>query len=427
MKRLLAFFLTVVVVCFQANAQVTLDGCREMARKNHPAIRMYGLISATRDYSISNVSRQWIPSIQLGALGGVYNNPPKISDIFSNVDRPEVEMLFTQLNLSDMPEYTYKASATLSQSIYDGGVSKAAKRIAKAQAEVQIAETDVTLSQVCDRVDEIYFSILLLEKRIMQIDSKQEVLTAARDRAAALRDAGTFRWDETDEMDAACIEAGQQKTGLESSLKSFRVALSLLTGKNLMSEELLTPSPIVSPQAVFQTLLLDRQAALLALEKDKLDVALRPRLDLVADAYFGYPNRNMFGDFISRNPGINAFVGLRFIWNLDAFRTRKNDISIISNSLEKINVQQDILKLDTRLWNDAVNAEMERLRKCIERDNELISIRERLRKSAELSYSQGEIHTDKLLSRIDEEYQARLNAQIHEIESLRESYKLKEE
>lgn len=62
-----------------------------------------------------------------------------------------------------------------------------------------------------------------------------------------------------------------------------------------------------------------------------------------------------------------------------------------------------------------------------EQDKELVAIRERLRKSAELSYSQGEITVDIMLSKIDEEYQARMNAQIHEIESLRELYRLKEE
>lgn len=433
MKRIFTFFLFFAAFCPTVNASITLDECKEMARQNHPSIKMYGLINATRDYSISNASLQWVPAIQLGALGGMYNNPPKLSDLFSNCNYPGIgqyiidEILRGQMNLSDMPYYSYKASVSLNQSIYDGGASRTAKRIAEAQARTQSAETDVTIGQVLERVDEIYFSILLLEKRILQIDSKMEVLAAVRDRAVSLRDAGASRRDDADEMDAACIEAGQQKASLESSLKSFRVALSLLTGRDLMSEDLLMPLPPVRAQAVTQALLLDRQIESLALEKEKLDVAVRPRLDLVADAYYGYPNRNIYRDFVFRTPGINAFVGIRFVWNVSAFFTRKNDLAIISNSLEKLNVQKDILKLDTRLNNEAVYTEEERLRKCLEQDNELVAIRERLRKSAELSYSQGEISVDRMLSRVDEEYQARLNAQIHEIESLRESYKLKEE
>lgn len=433
MKRLILFFLLVGAFNLSANGQVTLEECRQMARENHPAIRMYGLINATKDYSISNASRQWIPSIQFGALAGLDNNPQSISDLFSNTTHPRISQFFVDeilkgyMNISDMPSYSYKAYASLSQNIYDGGNSKTSKKIAQAQADVQTAETDVTLSQVCDRVDEIYFSIILLEKRILQIDSKLEVLHAVRDRMANMNEVGVSSQDETDEMAAACIEASQQKEDLECSLKSFRVALSLLVGKDLMSEELKTPSAFVQPQTDHSAVLLDRQADYLSLQKDKLDVALRPRLDLVADAYYGYPNRNIYKNFVSRDPGINAFVGLRLNWNLNALYTRKNDLAIISNSLEEINVKRDILKLDTHLRNNTVNSEVERLHKCIVQDNELITIRERLRKSAELAYSNGEIIPDKLLSRIDDEYQARLNAEIHEIECLRETYKLKEE
>lgn len=433
MKRILLLFMLFTPFCPVVKAGITLDECKEMARQNHPTIKMYGLINATRDYSISNASLQRVPSIQLGTIGGMYNNPPKLSDLFSNSKYPEIgrfivdEILHGQMNLSDMPVYSYKAAVSLNQSIYDGGASRTAKKIAEAQALVQSAETDVTIYQVLERVDEIYFSILLLEKRILQIDSKMVVLQAVRGRAVSLRDAGASRQDDADEMDAACIEAGQQKAGLESSLKSFRIALSLLTGRDLMSEELLMPLPPDRAQIIPQTLLLDRQMEFLMLEKEKLNVAVRPRLDLIADAYYGFPNRNIYKDFTSRTPGINAFVGIRLGWNVSAFFTRKNDLAIISNSLEKLNVQKDILKLDTRLNNSAVHTEKERLRKCLEQDYDLITIRERLRKSAELSYSQGEISVDRMLSRIDEEYQARLNAQIHEIESLRESYKLKEE
>ena len=270
MKRLLLIFLMIAAACPGTNARITLDECRELARQNHPSIRMYSLISATRDYTVANASLQWVPSIRIGALGGIYNNSPKLSDLFSNSESPEVsqfieEIMREQLRLSDMPYYSYKVSASVSQSIYDGGASKTAKKIARAQAGVESAETDVTLDQVRERVDEIYFSILLLEKRMLQIDSKMKVLDAARRRTASARDAGAFRADEADEMDAACIEAGQQKAGLERSRKSFLIALSLLTGKDLMSEELLMPPPPSQIQAVSQAVLLDRRLALFLL------------------------------------------------------------------------------------------------------------------------------------------------------------------
>ena len=433
MKRSLAIFLIYGFLSLPANAEVTMDECREMARKNHPAIRTYGLIEATRECSLSNASRLWLPSIQIGGLAGGYNNPISIDDLFASIQGTPTGKLFLNtvihgmLNVVNPSPHTYKASAALNQHILDGGAATSAKKIAEAEAQVHRAETDVTLQQVCNRVDEIYFSILLLEKRIMQLESKQEVLYTAKDRVASLLESGSARSDELDEMDAACIETEQKKVDMESSLKYFRLALSLLTGKDLMTDELIIPPALPQPQATPQILLLDNRMNLLALERDKLNVAVRPHLDLVADAYYGYPNRNIFADLVSYSPGANFFVGLRLSWNLSAFYTRKNNLTIISNSMKRIDVQKDILKLDIRLRNNAVDTEMERLQKCLERDDELISIRKRLRESAELSYSQGVIDASQLISRIDDEFQARLNAEIHGIESLRESYKRTEE
>lgn len=430
MKKLLT-----ILLLFLASgllyAQVSLEDCRDMARKNHPAIRMYGIIDATKAYSISNVSTQWLPTIHLGALAGLYNNVSKIDDLFSEVTDQEThryyvdELLHGQMNVLDPSPWTYKISAELSQNIYDGGASRTSKKYSEAEALLQMAETDVTLEQVCDRVDEVFFSIILLEKRILQTESRIKVLQTARKRIASLLDAGSTKQDELDMLDAASIIAEQQKEDLGSSLKSFRMVLSLLTGSDLSSVGLTVPPSPLQPREDPQALTLERRMTLLALEKDKLDVALKPRLDFVADAYYGYPNRNIFSDLVSHSPKLNAFLGLRLSWSPTALYTRKNDLAILANSREKIKIQKDILDMDIRLQNSSANLEMERLRKSIERDNELVSLRERLRKSAETAFSQGEINTDDLLSKIDEEYQAKLNAEIHEIESLRESYKLR--
>lgn len=428
MKRFLTVLVLILGTSTLTYSQISIEDCREMARNNHPAIRMYGLVGATRECSFSNASRQWIPAVRLGGMAGVYNNVSSFNDLFAESDelaRWVGDKIIDRLNIVDPSPFTYKVEAQLSQKIYDGGMSRASKNLADAKAQVQMAEADVTLDQVCDRVDEVYYSILLLEQRQMQAESKTKVLLSARNRVLSLYDAGTARQGELDEVDAAYIEAEQQKAALESSLKSFRMALSLLVGKDVSSEKLLRPTVPLMPHLSPQMLLLDNQFKLLSLEREKLNVACRPRLDLVADAYYGYPNRNIFMDQVSLSPRVNAFVGVRLSWDLAAFYTRKNDLGILKNSLEEINIQKDIVSRNIDIQNSSIYVEIDRLQQCLEKDNELVRLRERLRKSAELSYSQGDINANDLISRIDDEYQARLNAEIHEIETLQQSNKLR--
>lgn len=429
MKRISSIILLFASIQFCA-AQVTLEECRQKAVQNHPSIQMYDLIDATRDFSISNASRQWLPQIRIGTLAGVVNNVPSLDDFLDGVNdsdlKQSIKDSFTDMGLKDPSNYVYKVEAELNQIIYDGGSTKTARQKAQTRAELQKAETDVTCDQIQSKVDEVFFSILLLEKRIMGVNSKIKVLEAARNNTLDAFNNGSARQSELDELDAAKIEAEQQLIELESNADSFRKVLSLLTGEDMSTDELLVPSLPEQVRVDPRTSMLDKQQELLSVEKQELDVMLRPTLSFFADTYYGYPNLNIIQDLLSENPKFNAYVGLKLSWNLSAFYTRKNDLGILSASRDRINVQKNILVRDIQLQNTSVNSELQRLGKSIQKDKELVILRERIRKNAELSYSQGTIKASDLISVVNDEYQAALNAEIHEIEILHESSKLRQ-
>jgi len=430
MKRFYTILVLLLASLQFCAAQVTLEECRQKALQNHPSIQLYGLIEATKDYSISNASMQWLPQIRIGALAGMVNNVPSLDDFLAGATDPDfkqnVQSAFANMDLKNPSNFIYKAEAQLNQSIYDGGAARAAKQKAIAQAELQKAQADVTQDQIRSKVDEVFFSVLLLEKRIQSMNSKIQVLEASRNNAALAFQAGTARQSELDALDAAKLEAEQQLISLESNADSFRKVLSLLTGEDLAAQELLTPSVPQQVTADPKSFMLDKQLDLLSVEKKELDVMCRPTLNFFADTYYGYPNLNIIQDLLSDKPKFNAYIGLKLSWNLSAFYTRKNNLGIISASRERINVQKDILSRDILLQNTSVNSELLRLNKSIQKDNEIVLLRERIRKNAELSFSQGTIKASELVSIVNDEYQAILNSQIHQIESLHENYKLRQ-
>ena len=59
MRRALLF--SVLLPCvLGAQAQPTLDECRELARGHYPEIRQYALIRRTAEYDLSNARRAWL-------------------------------------------------------------------------------------------------------------------------------------------------------------------------------------------------------------------------------------------------------------------------------------------------------------------------------------------------------------------------------
>ena len=64
MKRFL-LLLIVVSLPFAASAQLTLDQCRDMARRHYPEVARYDLIAQTEAFNLGNASRGWIPQVSL--------------------------------------------------------------------------------------------------------------------------------------------------------------------------------------------------------------------------------------------------------------------------------------------------------------------------------------------------------------------------
>lgn len=63
----------IVILCsclltaYVAGAQPTLDECRRLAREHYPEIRQYNLIRQTKEYTLSNANKSWIPQVAFAA------------------------------------------------------------------------------------------------------------------------------------------------------------------------------------------------------------------------------------------------------------------------------------------------------------------------------------------------------------------------
>ena len=125
----------------------------------------------------------------------------------------------------------------------------------------------------------------------------------------------------------------------------------LLTSIDLEDEILMTPAePNVLPSRP-EYAFIESNRRLLELKMKKLDVDLSPKIGFIADAYYGYPGRNLFKSLTNHNPSFNAMLGLQLKFNLDPLYTRKNDKALISQKMHELDIQKDMLDFKTRLSN----------------------------------------------------------------------------
>ena len=171
--------------------------------------------------------------------------------------------------------------------------------------------------------------------------------------------------------------------------------------------------------------LIDSQLSLADAQEHALDAALLPRLGVFAQGYYGYPGYNMFKDMMGREWSWNGMVGARLTWNIGALYTRHNDKARIQLQRETAQRQRETFLLNNRLEQLQQDEAIERYRKLMTQDDEIIVLRQQVRKAAESKLSHGIIDVNDLVRDISSENAARVQRSIHEIEMLKGQYDLK--
>ena len=150
-----------------------------------------------------------------------------------------------------------------------------------------------------------------------------------------------------------------------------------------------------------------------------------PKLGVFAQGYYGYPGYNMFEDMLSHKFSWNGMIGARLTWNMGALYTRKNDKAKIQLQRDMAETNRDVFLFNNNLAQIQQNENIQRYKKLMADDEEIISLRSSIRKAAESKLSHGIIDVNDLVKEINNENAARVQQSVHEIEMLKEIYDLR--
>lgn len=415
MKKLL--FL-IMLLPMMVNAQ-TLEECQKAAENNYPQIRQYDLISKTTDLTIANIQKGWLPQISATAQATLQ------SDVTSWPEQMQTVYQQMGLDMKGLKKDQYRVGVDINQPVYDGGAIRIQKEIARQQGAVQQAQTAVSLYQIRQRVNEMYFALLLLNEQINLNNDLQELLSVNEKKLSSMYKRGTASQSDYQAVKAERLNVVQQGTNLQSQKRTLQMMLSMFCGIEM--KEPVKPAVVdagttgIRPELA----LIDAQLSLADSQEKMLDAALKPRFSVFASGFYGYPGYNMFEDMMSRSWSLNGMIGARLTWNIGALYTRKNDKAKIQLQRDMAENSRDIFLFNNRLEQTQQHEEIDRYRKLMAGDEEIISLRSSVRKAAESKLAHGIIDVNDLVKEINSENAARVQLSVHEIEMLKEIYSLK--
>ena len=428
MRRIVSILLSVVAlsgVYAQTNERVgegrtqTLEECQLAAEKNYPLIQQMDLIRQTTDLTVQNIQKGWLPQVSAMAQATYQSDVTAFPD--------QMQSLYQQMgiNMQGLKKDQYRIGIDVQQTVYDGGAIKNQKEVVRQQGNVEAAQNEVNLYQVRKRVNEMYFALLLLDDQIQLNRDLQELLNGNEKKLSSMFKNGTAAESDYQNIKAERLNVMQQLTNLQSQRQTMARMLSVFCGIEITNP--------VKPKAVNLTQgnnrpelrLIDAQMRLVDAQEKALNSALMPRFGIFAQGFYGYPGYNMFEDMMHRQWSLNGMIGARLSWNIGALYTRKNDKAKLDAQRSMFNVQRDVFLFNNNLEKIQQSESIDRFRRLMADDEEIITLRSQVRKAAESKLRHGIIDVNDLLREINAENAARVQQSMHEIEMLKEIYELK--
>lgn len=414
MKRVLKTLCTsMTAICagYAAHAQTTLDECIGWAYDNYPQIKEMSLIEMTKGIDLKNAAYAWLPHLNISGKA---------------TWQSEVVEMPMDINI---PHDQYGLTAEFTQQIWDGGTSRSQKELAEAGAEVKKTQLETNLWSIRSRVQNVFLGIILIDKQLELNRLLRESLERSSEEVKSRMEAGVALPSDLDQVSVNILSCLQQRASLDADRKSYVKILGLLTGRDMTDVELAVPQDAVNyvddgardfetrPEMAFYAAQLKQNE----FQRRQLNTLISPKLNLSLQGGYGRPGMNMLsGDFSG------YFVaGLKLQWNIGALYTRGLDKRKVNADAQKIDLTRKSFILNSSVEAEQKNNAILKARDVLEKDSEIIGLRQRIRASGENQYREGTIKMNDYLSMLDEEYKAKANESMHEVQLMMAVYDMK--
>ena len=327
-KTIYTLALAVLSIC-TANAQLTLEQCLEKAASHYPAVAQYNLIDQSEKFNVSNAARGWIPQIALSGQATWQNEVVAFPEVFS-------QMMSAQgLVMPGLEKDQYKVALDVSQVIWDGGASRAGRKVAEAEAAEMRAGNDIDIYALDDRVSDIFFGLLLLDANYETALSGMETLDSNLGKLESLVRNGVALQSDMDLLEVEKIVLNQAIDQNRATSECYRTMLELLIGEEIGDRTLVRPDARPIPELTSnrpELKLLDAKLTTLDAREKQLGVTLTPKIAAFAQGFYGYPGIDMFRSMMNDDWRWNLIAGIRLQWDINPFFTYNADRRKLDNA-----------------------------------------------------------------------------------------------
>ena len=276
-----------------------------------------------------------------------------------------------------------------------------------------------------DRVNQLYFGILLFNAQIGQNQILQEELQRHCRQVAAYIENGLANASDLDALRVDLLQAKQNEVQLSRTREAYIAMLSQLIGEEISGEtEFVKPAAlrpleveVHRPELAF----FDAQIRNWETQDDYVKSGVMPRLGLFVTGGYGKPGLDMLeNDFKAY-----YVAGVRLSWDLGSFYTKKNNREKIQAGIRSVEAQRETFLFNTELDRTQRNAVIDKCLGQLKYDDEIVALRHAIKLASEAKMANGTLSGTDLARDIHAEQAAIQDRILHEMELLLAIYNLK--
>lgn len=396
----------------QETRTITLQMLYNAVEQNHPISGINPLLDSVRNLQVKNANASYLPKFDVNASASWQSDVTEVSIPFPGVTIPTPD------------RDQYRLSLDIGQVIWDGGATLARKELASAQTEAEKSSVSTELYSLKDRVNDAFFSIILVDVTHKQLDLMRAELVARLEALQAGVDNGVVLPSAISTLRAEIIKLDQKMLDLPSRKESLVNLLESLTQIDFSATDSFV-LPVVSdaknsiinrPELLgftSQKSLFDARSSLVSKRR-------MPILSAFVSSGYGKPGLNMLSN--EWNPYLMA--GARLTWNIWDWNNTKRE-------RQQLAVQKNIIDLRLKSFEQGVesavkstNTRIETLAKQLELDSQIIELLEGVKRKSESQLANGVISSTEYLADFNAAARAKLEMEYRKIILNKEKVKL---
>jgi len=384
---------------------VSLQQCYRLALQNHPLSAQNALLEQTSQLQQKIWDENNLPQLNLNGQATYQSAVTELPIKIPGVNSP------------DIPKDQFKVTLDASQVIYGGGTISNQKLVEQSSLAISKQGTESDLYKIKERINLVYFNILLTNYTLDVLKINKEELEARLKKIESGINNGTVLPVNAAVIKAELIKVEQKRIETASQRSSLIALLEVLTGTSIPENSTFTLPDIIVDLDHYSNLrpeykLFDLQQQRIDAMKNLTWTKKNPRMYAFGNLGYGRPGLNMFKE----EADLFYIVGAKVSWNFWNWHQTRQELQMLDLSKDMLENQKEAFDINTRASIQQYLSDISKTMELLKTDEAIIALRTEITDNASSQLENGILTATEYLTEYNAEIQARLSESLHQVQ-----------